>query len=257
MKRDRLLKKIDLYLEGELSPSEAAEIERYLKKCPECEQELEKYRKLLLMTKAIAKFTPAPPPDLQKKIMLQIERVEKKRRFIISNLAISFATAMVILSILYLPGMLNITGETTLKMASSGMNGSVVATPQVKQIAYATNISPSPGAIEVAKKQFDLFTAELGNGSRARRITYIIPITSSSSWQKVASYLKNFGNNYKVAIKPIIRNKNGDYTDVMAQLQRVKTYNPGVEIEDVAYNPSVGDQYPGNAGVFLQISVER
>ncbi len=252
MKKEKLLKKIDLYLEGELDRGEIKEIEKYLSSCPECMKEVEKYRKLLRLTRVFARLTPPPPPDLERKILYQISKIEKERHFAFSHFLASMATLAIILSIIYLPGMLNISGEINPKLTSQ--NSSFVSNTIQHR---ATNFTPPKSAIEIAKKQFDLYTAQFNPSKSRERVTYIIPITSSSSWQKVASYLRNFGNNYKVAIKPIIRDKNRNYSDLMAQLQRVKNYNPYVQIEDVSYNPGYSDRYSNGAGVILQISVER
>ena len=261
MKKEIFLQKIDLFIEGELSEKERKEIEEFLQDYPEYIEEVEKYRRLLKLTRAVAKVTPKPPPDLEQKIVAAIITSGKnKNQLSIWHVLIPALTFAVILSIIYLPAFLNLTGKTNViavQQYKAAGKATFFSNKDVSKNTVAISFSPSTSAIQTAKEEFKLFvnhntSAPLNKSS----YTYIIPITSSASWKKLAKYLKQFQAGYKVAIKPIIKDKKQvNYDEIMANLQQVKYSNPSVRIEDISYSPT--GMMNANSGIVLQISVQR
>ena len=260
MKKEIFLQKIDLFIEGELSEKEMKEIKEFLHDYPEYIEEVEKYRRLIKLTRAIAKVTPKPPPDLEQKIVTAIITSNKHRNQLsIWHVLIPALTFAVVLSIIYLPAFLNITGETNVIVTQhrkAAEKSTILANKEVSN-NIAISFSPSTRAIQTAKEEFKLFVDNnTPASSNKKSYTYIIPITSSASWKKLAKYLKQFQAGYKVAIKPIIKDKRQvNYDEIMANLQQVKYSNPSVRIEDISYNPT--GMMNANSGIVLQISVQR
>ncbi len=261
MRKEELLEKVDLYLEGELSEKEMTEFEKLLNSCPECREEVEKYRKLLMITRVIARKKPLPPPDLKTKILNQIEaELSSNGRFIFLKLAaLTLSLVIVVFGITYIPAILNQGGErrVTTTLTDAGSSHSSGKRTVQNPLTAENVMQVSPEILKLANDQFVSYTSEVQKRlNQTSSYTYIVPITSSESWKKVAKFLRLYRNGYRVAVKPIIRDRRSNYRDVIATLNRVKEENPGVTVEDVSFNPSYSaGNY--NAGVILQISVQR
>ncbi len=261
MKREELLKKIDLYIEGELSGKELEEFNRLVEKCPECREEIQKYRNLLKLTHAVARYKPAPPPNLHLKIMKKIEEERfREKSSPLLHFLVPALTLALILAIIAIPSFLNLTEESSVPASSHRENRNITLTENkdtLQNMQGLTSPSPAPdeASLKLASEEFNDFINTIQNQRKKleNKITYIYPITSSASWKKLAEYLRLSDEPVKIAIRPIIKNRNVDYVDLISHLDEVRNTNPYVEIEDASTSTRVAGN-PG-AGVVLQISV--